>query len=76
MNLPNIDFKNIRPVNGNCNAGFEELCCQLAKLDNAHDVKEFIRKGQGADAGIECYIRLNDGKEIGWQGQVHLSMDR
>lgn len=71
MSLPDIDFKRIRPLDGSKHAGFEELCSQLASVETAVTGGEFCRKGQGGDAGIECYCRGADGAEIGWQAKYH-----
>ena len=69
MSLPDINFENIRPVDGNRHAGFEEMCCQLASLETASSGKTFYRKGHGGDAGVECYRRRADGTEVGWQAK-------
>ena len=73
MSAPDIDFRRIHPLAGSRNTGFEELCCQLAKLEPASDGDEFSRKGQGADAGVECYWRYSDGTESGWQAKYCFS---
>ena len=69
MALPDIDFDKIRPVNGSRNYGFEELCCQLAALETERLGGHFHKKGRGADSGVECYLQLPDGKQIGWQAK-------
>ena len=69
MSLPDISFENIRPVDGNRHAGFEEMCCQLASLEALSSEDNFYRKGYGGDAGVECYIRRADGTEVGWQAK-------
>ena len=69
MNLPDIDFRNIRPVDDSRHAGFEELCSQLAALEPSQADSHFIRKGRGGDAGLECFVRHPDGTEIGWQAK-------
>lgn len=69
MPLPAIRFQDIRPYEGSQNTGFEELCCQLAALEKGDGRKEFIRKGRGGDAGVECFIRRPDGTERGWQAK-------
>ena len=69
MSVPDIDFRNIRAFNGSRHQGFEELCCQLAALEALPSGSTFHRKGQGGDAGLECFLRLEDGKEIGWQAK-------
>ena len=67
MNLPDISFQNVRPVDGSRQDGFEELCCQLASLEAFRADSKFCRKGRGGDAGVECFVRYPDGKETGWQ---------
>ena len=69
MSLPDIDFKSIRTVDGARDAGFEELCCQLASLEPVSSEDRFHRKGRGGDAGVECYCRRADGTEVGWQAK-------
>ena len=69
MNLPDIDFRDIRPIDGNRHAGFEELCSQLAALEPSQVGSHFVRKGRGGDAGVECFVRHPDGTETGWQAK-------
>ncbi len=69
MPLPDIDFAAIRAQDGSRNAGFEELCCQLASLEPRIAGAQFFRKGRGGDAGVECFVRGSDGKEAGWQAK-------
>ena len=69
MNLPDIEFNRIRPVGGSRQAGFEQLCCQLAELETEALGGEFYRKGLGGDSGVECYRQLPDGTQIGWQAK-------
>ena len=73
MSLPEINFKNIRPVEGNQHAGFEDLCCQLASLEPLSSGEAFHPKGLGGDAGVECYRRRADGTEVGWQAKYLFS---
>lgn len=75
MALPDIDFRNVRPHEGSRDAGFEELCAQLASLDPHPPKSEFVRKGRGGDAGVECLIRLKNGDERGWQAKYLFSWD-
>ena len=75
MSLPDINFENIRPVNGNRYAGFEEICCQLAYLEATSDGDAFHRKGPGGDAGVECYSRSPRGTEVGWQAKYAFGWD-
>ena len=69
MSLPDINFENIRPIDGSRSGGFEELCCQLAALEEVAKGESFHRKGHGGDAGVECYRRRADGTEVGWQAK-------
>lgn len=69
MPLPEINFDSIRAHDGSRNAGFEELCCQLASLEPRAATAQFYRKGRGGDAGVECFVRSTDGKETGWQAK-------
>lgn len=48
---------NIRALNGSQHYAFEELCCQLASLEPLMPGVSFIRKGLGADAGVEGPFR-------------------
>lgn len=74
MALPDIDFKSIREHAGSRDRGFEELCCQLAAL-LPRSGGEFFRKGPGADAGVECFVRHPGGQETGWQVKYYWKMD-
>lgn len=66
----NLNFRNIRTHDGSQNSGFEELVCQLARLQKPSNADRFVKKeGAGGDAGIECYWILNDESEIGWQAK-------
>ena len=62
-----LDWKNIRPLNGGRDKGFEELCAQLARAERPSG-STFVRKGT-PDAGVECYAVLRDGNEWGWQSK-------
>jgi hypothetical protein len=63
------DLLQIRSLNGSQHFAFEELCCQLAALEPRPSGSIFVRKGPGADAGVECYVRCIDGSETGWQAK-------
>lgn len=66
--LPDIDFRRIRSWRGSQDNAFEELCCQLASLEDQPEGSRFVRKeGSGGDAGVEGYWVLPDGSELGWQ---------
>lgn len=63
-----VDFGRIKPHGDSRDGGFEELCCQLAFLDQQPGVS-FHRKGPGGDGGVECYIVDSAGSETGWQAK-------
>ena len=69
MSLPDIIFENIRPLDGNRYAGFDEMCCQLASLEPASSGVKFYRTGHGGDGGVEFYCHRGDGAEVGWQAK-------
>ena len=59
----NLDFNNIRSINGSLNDGFEEFVCQLARREDiSHSIK-FVRNGK-PDGGVECYWILEDGSIV------------
>ncbi|MCC5847921.1 MAG: hypothetical protein JJU29_07480 [Verrucomicrobia bacterium] len=68
-----LDWRSIRPLNGNRHAGFEELCAQLARCETPPAAK-FVRKGT-PDAGVECFCQFPDGSEWGWQAKYVFSID-
>ncbi len=63
---------NIISLNSSQNDAFEELLCQLAKKESIEHKKEFIKVGN-PDGGVECYIILENGDEIGFQAKWFLS---
>lgn len=67
----NLDFHNIRPIEGDQRKGFEEMVCQLARKENIPQRVRFVRKGT-PDAGLECYAIREDGSEWGWQAKFFL----
>ena len=70
--MVSVNWNNIRPLNGSQNAGFEELCAQLARLETPLDAK-FTRTGN-PDAGVEGYCVLPNGDEWGWQAKYFFSL--
>jgi len=71
MNRPNVDFANIRSLDGSQRDGFEEFCCQLARRESdVPDGSTFVRyRGAGGDGGVECVWKLANGDEWGWQAK-------
>ena len=69
-----IDFRNIRPLNGDRRKGFEELVCQLARREKNRGAREFHRvEGAGGDAGVEAYWIFEDGSKHGYQAKYFLA---
>lgn len=64
----NLDFNNVRPMNGSVKEGFEEFVCQLARKEELPCKKRYIRNGK-PDGGVECYWILEDGSEVAWQAK-------
>ena len=62
-----LSWSDLRALNGSQRTGFEELCAQLARLETPADA-EFVRKGT-PDGGVECFCKLEDGREWGWQAK-------
>lgn len=79
MNL-DIDFKNIRSVEGKKDTGFEEFCCQVfhqkQKELEIPDNSTFYRvRGAGGDGGVEGYWKFPNNDEICIQAKYFLSLD-
>ena len=75
LSFPDINFDRIRPHDGSRDAGFEELCSQLAALEAPPAGSTFLRKGRGGDEGVECYWEYADGTETDWQGKYLFTWD-
>ena len=73
--IPDIDFRNIRPLVSE-QSGFEEFCCQLARRDSEVPTgSRFVRlRGEGGDGGVECYWVLKNGDEWGYQAKLHFAL--
>lgn len=72
--MTQINWLNIKDYNNSKNNAFEELVCQLAREEDIPDKKEpFIRLGT-PDGGVECYWKLNNGKEYGWQAKYFFTL--
>lgn len=62
-----LDWNKLKP-NFDTRSSFEELCCQLARYENLPENSIFVRKGT-PDAGVECFWKLPDNNEWGWQAK-------
>ena len=67
-----LNWNNLRPWDGSQRSAFEELCCQLADSEDMLEGEKFIRKG-APDAGVECYWKLANNDEHGWQAKFFTS---
>lgn len=63
-----LNWQNLRSLNSSQSTAFEELCCQLAAYEPVPVGAQFVRKG-APDAGVECFWRLANGDEWGWQAK-------
>lgn len=66
--MNSFSFEQIRTLRNSQSEAFEELVCQLARNENIVNKKSFQRLGK-PDGGIECYVTLKNGNEIGWQAK-------
>ncbi|WKZ14395.1 MAG: ATP-binding protein [Candidatus Jettenia caeni] len=67
----NVDFENIREIDGSKQKGFEELCCQMAYHETSIPKNSIFHRyeGAGGDGGVECIWILPNGDEWGWQAK-------
>ena len=66
--MMSINWQNLRPWSGSQNVAFEALCSQLAGYEQTPPKSTFIRKAP-PDAGVECFWKLPNGDEWGWQAK-------
>ena len=62
-----IDWKDIKSYEHSQNTAFEEVVCQLAYNENKEN-GQYIRV-KAPDGGVESYLTLDNGNEIGWQAK-------
>ncbi len=67
-----IEWINLRTLDGSQQKAFEELCCQVAQLEDFPKDSRFYRI-EAPDAGVECYWALPNGKEVAWQAKFFLT---
>lgn len=70
--MPDVDWNRLRTWKNSKNSAFEALCCQLAESEAVPSNSTFFRKG-APDSGVECYWRLPNGDEWGWQAKFFTS---
>jgi hypothetical protein len=72
---PTIDFRRIRLHRGTQHGGFEELAVQLFRSD-CGTARDFTRiEGAGGDGGVEAFLRLPNGSEIGLQAKYFAELE-
>ena len=69
-----MNWRSIRVYNGSQNNAFEELVCQLARVEKIDNGARFVKVG-APDSGIECFWKLEDGSEIVWQAKFVFDID-
>lgn len=67
--IPKINFHDIKTHQGSQHSGFEELCCQIARVEFATNTARFMRKGSGGDGGVEALVYRKDGGKTGVQAK-------
>ena len=71
---PEIDFVAIRPCRGTRHGGFEELSVQLLRSGFSDEVEVVRVEGAGGDGGVEAFVVLPGGGEIGLQAKFFSSL--
>lgn len=70
--MSGIDFAKIRIVGRGQDEGFEEMVCQLGRLEPpAKDARWFRGRGAGGDGGVEAHWTLADGSKVAYQAKYH-----
>lgn len=68
-----IDFSKINGFSEGQRASFEELLCQLARLEKFPIGSRFRRvEGAGGDGGVEAYWTKPNGRKVGYQAKYFL----
>ena len=67
-----LNWADLRSINGSQQNGFEELCCQLVRYEDVPVDSKYFRKGT-PDAGVECYWMLPNKEELVWQAKFFRS---
>lgn len=74
MQTNTIDWKNIKSYEHSQNTAFEEVVCQLAYNENK-EKGQYIRV-KAPDGGVESYLTLKNGDEIGWQAKYFFDLQK
>ena len=71
-----VNFRQIRSLEGRQDVAFEEFCCQAARRMRP-DGSQYLRyRGAGGDGGVECICVLPNGEEWGWQAKYFFELDK
>lgn len=70
--MSNFHWTELISLSGSQNNAFEELLCQLAKKEPFENKRNYTKVGN-PDGGVECFITLENGDEIGFQAKWFLS---
>ncbi len=69
MTLDKIDWSKLKPYAKDSRRSFEELCYQLVLLEYGAAARVVRVDGSGGDGGVEFYLPLDSGDELGWQAK-------
>jgi hypothetical protein len=74
----NVDFTQIRSLEGRQDVAFEEFCCQMARrVKEIPFGSKYLRfRGAGGDGGVECLWVLPNGEKWGWQAKYFFNLTR
>jgi hypothetical protein len=69
MTIDKIDWSKLKPYATDTRRSFEELCYQLVLLERGPSARIARVDGSGGDGGVEFYLTLPNGDEVGWQSK-------
>lgn len=75
--MDELNFGQIRDIDGSQSEGFEEFCCHLVRRHSERpEGGTFTRlRGAGGDGGVECYWEDGHGSEWGMQAKYVFDVD-
>jgi hypothetical protein len=78
VEMENLDFRNIRIIDGDQRGGFEEFLCQLARRDQdvPPNSRFFRLRGDGGDGGVESYWETSSGEKWGYQSKFFFKLSK
>lgn len=69
MTIDRIDWSKLKSYAADKRRSFEELCYQLVRLEHGAGAHIVRVDGAGGDGGVEFYLTLPSGDELGWQAK-------